>query len=334
MTGVQTCALPISRVFDLSELNKWGVPDRVKVIINQGCHPDEPKENDNSRSAWLFDACCQMVRHDVPVEVILGVITDPVWAISESVLEHKGRVESYARRQIEKARATVAGDATDFEVNKDGVPYPNQNNIRVALRRLGARLSHDQFADRLMVEGLPGHGPTLQDEGVAALYLRTDEQFHFRPSKEFFWMVVENEARRHGHHPVRDYLDRLVWDKTPRIDQWLVAYGGAEDTPYTRAVGALVLLAAVRRVRQPGCKFDEMLVLRSPQGSDKSSALAVLCPDPAWFTDDLPLGADTKVAIERLQGRWIVEGDLVQAQRQVCGRNRCVPREDCALHGL
>ena len=52
---------------------------------------------------------------------------------------------------------------------------------------------------------------------------------------------------------------------------------GAEDSDYTRAVSALMLIAAVRRIRQPGCKFDEMLVLEQPQqGTDKSSALAIL----------------------------------------------------------
>ena len=63
--------------------------------------------------------------------------------------------------------------------------------------------------------------------------------------------------------PVRDYLDGLQWDGKPRIDSWLIDYGGAEDTEYTRAVSALMLIAAVRRVRQPGCKFDEMVVIEN-----------------------------------------------------------------------
>lgn len=58
-----------------------------------------------------------------------------------------------------------------------------------------------------------------------------------------------------------DYLDSLTWDGVERIDRWLIDYAGAEDTPYVRAVGRLMLLAAVRRVRHPGTKFDEMVVL-------------------------------------------------------------------------
>ena len=48
----------VPRITDLSELDQWNVPERVKVIIGQGHLPDEPKSSDNSRSAWLFDAGC------------------------------------------------------------------------------------------------------------------------------------------------------------------------------------------------------------------------------------------------------------------------------------
>ena len=175
----------------------------------------------------------------------------------------------------------------------------------------------DQFADRLLIEGLPGHGPALQDESVTSIYLKIDERYHFRPGKDFFWMVVEDEARRHAFNPVHDYLDGLTWDGTPRIDKWLTTYGKAEASEYTQAVGSLMMLAAVRRARQPGCKFDEMLVLISPtQGTDKSSALAALVPNAEWFSDDLPLGADTKIIIERLHGRWIVEAAELKGMRK------------------
>lgn len=313
--GARGGAGDLPRVADLEELDKYNVAARIKIIIARGGHPDEPKGGDNSRSAWLFDAVCGLARAGVPDDVILAIITDPDWPISESVVELGGRAAAYARRQIERARETVAGDDAEFQTNESGRPAPNQHNIRVALRRLDVQLSHDKFADRLLVAGLPGHGPALQDEAVAALYLEVDRRFGFRPGKDFFWMVVEDQARRAAFNPVTDYLAALAWDGTARVDGWLTRYGGAEDTPYTRAVGALVLLAAVRRARAPGCKFDEMLVLVSPQGTDKSSALAALVPVADWFTDDLPLGADTKVVIERLAGRWIVEAAELKGMR-------------------
>ena len=108
--------------------------------------------------------------------------------------------------------------------------------------------------------------------------------------------MVTEAARRNAFHPVRDYLAGLEWDGVKRIDTWLTTYAGAEDTPYARAVGAITLVAAARRVRKPGCKFDEMLILD-------------------WFSDYLPLHADGKKAIEQLVGKWLIEAANSAARR-------------------
>jgi len=93
-----------NRIQDLTELDEWSVPDRVKIIIAQGQHPDEKKAGDNSRSAWLFDVCANLARCKVPDATIYALITDPDWGISESVLELKTNSKKYAIRQIERGK--------------------------------------------------------------------------------------------------------------------------------------------------------------------------------------------------------------------------------------
>lgn len=114
----------IRRLADIDELNEWQVPDRIKVICVQGSHPDQPKEGDQSRSAWLFDAVCNLVRCSVPDDVIYSIITDPDFGISESVLEWKGRAHSYAVRQIEQAKEQAI-DPFLVELNKRYVVIAN-----------------------------------------------------------------------------------------------------------------------------------------------------------------------------------------------------------------
>jgi Virulence-associated protein E len=208
--------------------------------------------------------------------------------------------------------------AVAYYRNDKGIVANNQGNIRLALDELGVALSYDTFTDRLLIEG-PGEEPRrfLGDAEIAALWLTVDREYHFRPTKEFFFDVVVDTARANAFHPVRDYLDGLVWDGETRLDRWLVTYAGAEDSEYVRAVGRLVLVAAVRRVRQPGCKFDEMMVIENPtQGTDKSTGLEVLAVDSDWFSDSLPLNADDKKVIETLSGRWIVEAAELKGIRK------------------
>ena len=130
-------------------------------------------------------------------------------------------------------------------------------------------------------------------------------------SQRNYQIAVTKVSDDRSYHPIREYLDALPeWDKVPRVDTLLIDYLGAEDNAYVRAVTRKTLCAAVRRVQEPGVKFDTMLVLNGPQGIGKSTLISRLAGE--WFSDSLNLG-DTKdkTAAEKLQGYWILEiGEL------------------------
>lgn len=111
---------------------------------------------------------------------------------------------------------------------------------------------------------------------------------------------------RHRIHPVREYLNGLTWDGTPRVDDLLIRYCGAEDNAYTRAVTRKWMVGAVKRIMQPGCKMDYMLMLIGEQGTGKSSIPRILAKED-WFLDSLQKLESSKDTIERMQGKWIIE---------------------------
>lgn len=119
--------------------------------------------------------------------------------------------------------------------------------------------------------------------------------------------AIELIANQTPRHPVREYLNALSWDGVPRLDMWLTAYAGVAESPYSRAVGAKTLIAAVARAMKPGCKVDTMLILEGPQGLRKSSLIAALVSDTAWFADDLGADIGDKDALQGLRGKWIIE---------------------------
>jgi predicted P-loop ATPase len=200
--------------------------------------------------------------------------------------------------------------SSDFVTDKQGrIVEKSQENIKRALAKMDVQLSYNLFSlKRFITQQGKTQPEALEDEHVIRLWLKTDTDFGFLPPKDFYFDVVNDLARQQSSHPVRMYLDKLQWDGAPRINTWLTNYGKAKDTAFTRAAGALVLMAAVRRVRQPGVKFDEMLTLISRiQGTNKSAAVQALCPFTTWFSDDLPLNVDAKQIIERTAGKWIIE---------------------------
>jgi predicted P-loop ATPase len=122
-------------------------------------------------------------------------------------------------------------------------------------------------------------------------------------------------AAANRFHPVRDWLGSLKWDGEKRLDRWLVDAFGVPDDSYHSDVGVSFLLAAVRRVRQPGCKFDHMPVLEGAQGMGKSTAVKTLF-GPEWFTDSLPAALESRDAALGLQGVWVAEfGEIEQIIR-------------------
>ena len=200
------------------------------------------------------------------------------------------------------------------DTDKYGKPKATCANAVIALRRLGVSCAYDQFHDRMHVAGHPvGEWVgDLTDNAVHMLRVVVRQQFHFDPGTGDMFDAVVQEALQHAYDPVQDYLDGLRWDGVPRLDTWMRDYLGAGDDPFTREVARLSLLAAVRRAREPGCKFDQVIVLEGPEGQGKSSAIELLAGSDN-YSDQTILGLDDRAQQEQLNGVWLYEiGDLAK----------------------
>ncbi len=204
------------------------------------------------------------------------------------------------------------GHDSDFIRDEQGfIIARNQENVRRAIELLGHELTYNEFSDKMLVDGRP-----MEDREVNGILTRIEIELHFQPPENYFERIIKFLAWSHPFHPVKEYLDGLTWDGVLRLDSWLIDAADAADTPYVRAISAIMLIAAVKRIRKPGCKYDEMVVWESEQGSLKSSACAALCPDPAWFSDDLPLNLKSQQLIETTLGKWIIEASDLAGKRR------------------
>ncbi|MBJ2153784.1 virulence-associated E family protein [Paracoccus sp. IB05] len=191
---------------------------------------------------------------------------------------------------------------------KDGRPRASFRNAILCLLRLGVEILYDLFRLRISVSGVAVQefAGDMNDDALAYLRKRATDAFGFDPGKVNIGDAAHTIALDNAYHPVQNYLGGLKWDGKPRLERLLTDYFGAEDTALNRAFAKAVFVAAVRRVRKPGTKFDTMLVLEGPQGSGKSSALRILA-GVENFSDQNIIGLDQKVQGELLMGVWLYE---------------------------
>ena len=116
------------------------------------------------------------------------------------------------------------------------------------------------------------------------------KQEEFDPGNRNVVDALTHRCLENSFDPVKDYLDGLQWDGAERIDKWLTTHLGAEDNPLNCAIGRKMLIAAVRRVRQPGCKFDYIVVMdSSQQGIGKSTVIQILAGEGNFSDQEILL---------------------------------------------
>jgi predicted P-loop ATPase len=217
-------------------------------------------------------------------------------------------------------RATI-GRAwiADCQMGKDAEPLSNLANLMLALRdapELRELLAYDEMECSVMVTGpvpgmrepaeLPRSYPRpVTDIDASAIQELIQRAGLGRITKDMTHQAIDLRGHERAYNPVRDYLNGLEWDYKPRVGKWLSYYLGADQTPYTAAIGAMFLIALAARVFRPGCKADYMLILEGEQGLGKSTACAIL--GGAWFSDSLPDVTAGKDVSQHLRGKWLVE---------------------------
>jgi putative DNA primase/helicase len=162
------------------------------------------------------------------------------------------------------------------KIDRKGIPKPTRTNTRRALRALGIVCRYDSFHDRFIIAGESGGDGKDLKETALRLGEKILKAFRFEPGVRPTEEAIIQLALRNAFDPVADYVNSLTWDGKPRLECWFITYLGAEDTELNREFGRLVMIAAVRRIRHPGTKFDPIVVLEGLMRTQKSMAIETM----------------------------------------------------------
>jgi predicted P-loop ATPase len=278
--------------------------------LQLGDDPQNPIGTENgkkTRSEFRFSLIFELANRGLEHDEIAGIMLNPELGLSKSYLDRKGGdPQKLAIFEAQKAILKIADNWP--ELTKDGRPKMGFMNAMFGVARMGLTFSNNIFQNRKQAGGrqLQEFQGDLSDDGMAMLRNLFVEMFGFDVGKGHLFDAVQVHCVENSYHPVRDYLNGLEHDGVSRLETFFIDYMEAEDTPLNRAIAKLMFVAAVRRIRQPGCKFDEMVVVEGEQGTGKSTAFKILAGEEN-FTDQNIFAMDSKAQAEIIEGNWIVE---------------------------
>ena len=282
------CSGKLVNAFDLVRLHLYGVRD------------DDAKDNTPNNRLPSYLAMEALVAKDKKVR-----------RLQSEELDRKAR---------DDFKSVIEGDWEDgLQRDKNGRIYSSANNILHILTNAPGLKDNIRRDDMLRMDVISGDLPwrSIDAPGASRKWSNDDdaqmqiymERVYDITGKDKILNAKTVVATNNRYHPVRDYLTPLEWDGRKRIDTLFIDYLGAVNDELTKAVTRKALTAAVKRIMEPGCKYDYITVLQGPEGIGKSTLLAKLGGE--WFNDSITDLAG-KEGMEQIQGCWIIEAGELQ----------------------
>lgn len=249
--------------------------------------------------------------------------------MSEFASSDKKVMQTLGRERMEKAQEdfdSVPNEESETEWLKE-LTYTEQGKLKSTISNfliiiqneplLKEKIAYNEFSNRAVVLGkLPWRSKDnlsdwndTDDSGLREFI----EKYYSISSTAKCADALALAFEKHSFHPIKEYLNGLLWDGQERINTLFIDYLGAEDNSYVRTVTRKIIVAAVARVFVPGIKFDNMPVLSGPQGLGKSTIIKKLGKE--WYSDSLTT-VNGKEAYEQLQGVWLLEmGEMMATKK-------------------
>ena len=150
---------------------------------------------------------------------------------------------------------------------------------------------HDEF-----------NGQNMTDKDISVLAVKIESDINISTQTKLK-SALDYVLINHKYNPVIEYLKGLKWDGEERCEKLFIDNLGAEDNELNRKMTMKWMLAAVKRILVPGCKFDNMLVLQGGQGIGKSTMCERLSKG---FCSSLSLSEiGNKDIFQKLNKSWI-----------------------------
>ena len=240
------------------------------------------------------------------------------------VVARKNKVATQFNASLKKLKRALDGNGEDkaedidaelllcLSLTKKGEPEITIDNYVQAIlniKEIRNAILYNEFTqkfERILSDGSIKQWDDFDD---AWLVHKIEQECHIYDTKKCFYALYRLKDT-FKYHPIKDKIESIVWDKQPRIDDFLVnimkCECESEDTQlYLRETSRMIFYGGIERLYHEGCKFDYMPVLIGEQGTCKSTIINWLTMDTNSYQEVISI--DGKDSADILRTTWVGE---------------------------
>lgn len=170
-----------------------------------------------------------------------------------------------------------------LQTTKKGNIVKNAYNYKLWIENASMfanKLRYNSFSDYIEYDG-----KRIRDIDIIEASNTCGKYFNDTVSSSEFTNAYKSYANDNAYNPLLDYLNNIKWDGEERLETFIIKCLDAEDNELNRFFTRKWMIGAVKRAYEPGCKFDNILVLQGGvQGSGKTTLFRKLTKDKYYNT--------------------------------------------------
>lgn len=221
-------------------------------------------------------------------------------------------------KMLENANASLVKlENTDTEI----VNYPYRDeknkvlktldNFKALKDYLGVSIRYNEMSkeQEIFVPGFKQEG-ALYNNAVIGKLVSLCNEYRFPLGKDMLMDFVTVIAHDNSYHPVRDWIDSVVWDGRSRLQEYYDSIVLKNPNPMKETMMRKWAISCVAALYHPGYSCEGVLTLCGLQGLGKTTWIEMLIPSfgkNRWNKDGIILDTKDKDSLIKALAYWISE---------------------------
>ena len=200
-----------------------------------------------------------------------------------------------------------------YKVDEKGKILSTYENICIFFEndpRFKGKLLYDEFTGYETYDN-----ELINDRHMAKICNICEQELGFDNEKKVE-KAIKIVTDKNSFNPFKQKLNEIIWDGIERAETFFIKFIGVHDTTLNRSLTKKWFYAMMKRLYEPGCDFDNMLIIYdSKQGTGKSKIVQRLIESLGVnYGYDTSISCDNrdKDNVDKLNKTWIVGIDEMQ----------------------